>query len=449
MKIKKSRAYYQYILDVYDQRVGYYSSDDISQIVYDLLDDGETDEALAACNKGLDQHPDAEDILLMKAKVLARMQQYEESQRLLHSNPERNSPFGVSIQFAIDLHNKACSEALEDLVSQYEQQQLSAQELVDILEENFNSLEKPTLVPYLQRVVGNIEHGARRPAAEEAQTADVLGHIGALIMDCHNLREAIPVLEKALDVDAYDLFTWQDLARCQFELKMYDECQQTCEMGLAIDPINPIFNFALGCILHDQANYEEAIGHFETTRDVWEGRLKHEDVHEDPSEHDRQHTLLYELLCNAYQHTGQTDKAVTSYELLMQRAPYYQEGYQTLTMLLVNNGENEKALTWIARGLEQNPKDTTLLGMRASMNAQMRHYPEALADLEQLTDIDPTSKPYLLGKAELSRQLNRNEEADKAYRQLLKLRPRDEGTVELMRAYFESIGDDEALRLLK
>ena len=58
------------MLDLADDKVSYYSTDDISQIIYDLLDDGDAEEAMAACQKGLDQHPEDEFLELIEAAIL-------------------------------------------------------------------------------------------------------------------------------------------------------------------------------------------------------------------------------------------------------------------------------------------------------------------------------------------------------------------------------------------
>ena len=50
MQQKKSRAYYQYMLDLADNKVSYFSTDEISQVIYDLLDEGDADEAISPKN---------------------------------------------------------------------------------------------------------------------------------------------------------------------------------------------------------------------------------------------------------------------------------------------------------------------------------------------------------------------------------------------------------------
>lgn len=411
MQKRKSRAYYQYMLDVCDQRVGYYSTDDVANIVYDLLDDGAEQEALAACQKGLDQHPDDEFVLIVKAKVLTRMKRYDEAERLLKGNPDEQSPFGISIRFGIDLSRMSNDEALRRLMDDRQHDRLTSQETVDIVDEYFDSLQHSILSPCLQRLARLM---ADSDDSDDGQKAETLGRIGALLMDCNCYREAVTVLEQALDVDAYDVYSWQDLTRCQYELEMLDECEQSCEMGLAIDPQHPLFNFVLGNIHCKHERYHEAIACFEITRAYIEGRLSHEDLNLERLEMEQQRFYTYEMLATAYHYTGQPERAIECYEALVQRVPSFSEGYRHLALLYTEMGD----------------------------------YEQALQQADMVLQLEPDNKDILLAKAELSLSMQRFAEADSAYRRLLKLRPKDEASRRLMREYFESIGDEEALKEL-
>lgn len=448
MQKRKSRAYYQYMLDVTDQKVGYYSTDDISLIVYDLLDDGDEEEALAACQKGLDQHPDDEYVLIIKAKVLARMRRYDESLRLLQGNPDEHSPFGLSIRFAIDIHREGDRKALDQLLAALTEQKLTVQETIDIIDEGFDDLQRDVAAEFLLKVFDHMLQTKCTPSGNE-QPAENLGRIGALLMDCGRHREAIPVLEKALDIDAYDVYSWQDLSRCQFELRMHDECQQTCEMGLAIDPDNPLFNFALGAILSENQHYAEAVELLEKVRLYNEGKLQHEDLHLDRQEMEQQHNLTYDMLGGAYQALGQTDKAITNYTALVKRMPNLAEAYYRLAMLWGEKKEMDEAMRCVETALRLSPDEALYLGLHVSLLIDLKRFDDAIADLDHLIETNHTPKAFLLAKAELLMTLERYDEADATYRRLLKLKPKDEPMRQLMRAYFESIGDEEALKKLK
>lgn len=446
MQKRKSRAYYQYMLDLADQKVGYYSSDDISLIAYDLLDDGDEEEALAACEKGLDLHPDDDLVLIVKAKVLARMHRFDESERLLRINPDKSSPFGISIRFAIDIDRLGDDEALSRLINDFERDLLTPQEVVDVIDEHFDELQHNVASTHLLKLAQMLTDVKTH---NEEQLAEALGRVGALLMDCNCHREAIAVLERALDYDAYDVYSWQDLSRCQFELCMYDACEQSCEMGLAIDPQNPLFNFALGFIRCDQRRYNESIDHLEVCRKYAEGKIKHEDIHLDRQEMEQQRNITYELLGTSYQAINKVDKAIECYQTLVRRIPSFAEGYHRLAILYADQGKADDAMQCADIAVSLAPDNISFLTLHMTLNTEMQNFPEALNDLDKLIEINPKSKTYLLAKAELSLTLKKFAEADSAYRSLLKLHPKDETSRSMMRAYFEAIGDEEALRKLQ
>ena len=446
MKHRKSRAYYQYMLDLCDKKVSYYSTDDMAQIIYDLLDDGDTTEAMAACQKGLDQHPGDEYLELIEAKILVHMHRYGEAKQLLRDNPDEESPFGIGIQFGIDVATGDQDAAFASLHQMMTQGTITPMEWVDIVDELFDTLPHDTTAIYLQQAAEWIVDRGQKP---DEQDAEALGRIGALLMDsgCH--QQAVPVLERALDVDAYDIYSWQDLIRCQFDLQRYDECRQSCEMGLAVDPSNPLFHFALGYILFQNNDNAGAIEHLEQARQYAEGKLQHEELNLDRQEVDQQTHITYELLGNAYYAIGQNDKARECYEVLVHRIPNFAEGYYRLSMLDVEKGDLPTSLQRIDKALQIDPDNVTYVTFRVTILTDMQCYEDALSGISRLVELDPKSKTYLLAKAEMSLSLKHYDEADAAYRSLLKLKPKDSATREMMRAYFESIGDEEALKKLK
>jgi len=443
---KKSRAYYQYMLDLADNKVSYYSTDDISQVIYDLLDDGDADEAMKACQKGLDQHPGDEFLELIEAKILLHMNRYDEAEKLVKGNPDEKSPFGIGIRFGIDVETKDQKAAFDTLFEHLQKGHILGLEFVEIIDEMFDHLPHQLTAEYLSKAA-DVVVGKEQKTDE--QDAEALGRMGALLMDCNCHREAIPVLEHALDMDAYDVYSWQDLSRCQFELQMYDECRNSCEMGIAVDPKNPLFNFALGFILFQKGENEASVEHLELARQYAEGKLQHEELHLERQEIEQQTSITYELLGSAYSALGEFDKARECYEVLVQRIPNFTEGYYRLATLAMDKGDTAKALGYIQEALRIEPENITYLAFSVTLLTELHRFDEALQGLDELIELDPKSKTYLLAKAELSLSLKHFEEADKAYRTLLKLKPKDSTSRALMRAYFEAIGDTEALKKLK
>lgn len=438
----KSRAYYQYMLDKTDGKIGYYSTDDIEQLVYDLLDECDADEAMRACQIGLDQHPGDELLELVEAKVLVHLHKIAEAERIMEGKPEAASPFDVSIRFGIMVSKGKYQEALNYLTEKFMADKLMTIEFVEIIDEMFSYLPKaPTaecLVTVANHVIKNSKQGE--------QEAEALGRIGAQLMDCNCHEKAIPVLERALDQDAYDVYTWQDLSRCQLELGQYEKCANSCEMGLAIDPNNPLFNFALGYICFSQNEFERCIEHLLIAKDFIEGKIKHEEVRIDRIEAEQQTNFTYEMLGNAYSMLGKNDKAIENYTKLIDRMPKFDEIYLKLATLHMDQGDTPEALKDIDNAIRLKPDKLEYKALRVAMLTDMHQYDEVMKELDELIRLQPQSKTYLLAKAQLSMNLNRYDEADKTYRRLLELKPKDDTSKELLRAYFESIGDNEALK---
>lgn len=445
MQIKKSRAYYQYMLDQLDKNVSYYSTEEIGQIVYDLLDDGEKEEALKVCQMGQNQHTGDEYVGIIQAKVLVMLDRSDEAKKLLVGNPDEWAPFGIGIHFALDIKEKGSEPALQKLLDFYLNGKLQPLELVDIIDEQFDSLDRPVCAIYLQKAAEGI---LSMPDSKNTYDSEAMGRIGALLMDCGHPREAIPVLERAIDVDAYDVYSWQDLSRCQLELLLFDDCLVSCEMGLAIDPTNPLFNYARGYILSERKEFEEAIPCLEQVRAYHEGTLKHEAIHLDRSELDQQENIMYELLGAAYLATDRCDKSLECYEILVGRMPNNSEALFRLAMLQAQRGDLKKAEESIEAALQIMPGNETYLSFAVTVYTSLKDYKKAINGLNVLLAYNPKRKTYLLAKAELAMATRDYQCADEAYRSLLKLRPRDAACVSLLRSYFEAIGDEEALKKL-
>lgn len=442
----KSRAYYQYMIDLIDHKPSYYSGDEIGQIAYDLLDEGNAAEALNACKLGLLQHPDDEYIELIKAKVLLHLHRFEEAEQIWLSQKDgEDDPFRISIRFGLDAMQHDQEEAYRYLLRQLKDGKLTIMEYIDIIDELFDVLPHTLTAHYLKETMSWLT----KQLAKDDKTAESIGRIGAMLMDCGCSKDAISVLEKALDMDAYDIYSWQDLARCQFDNKYFDDCANSCEMGLAIDPDNPIFNFALGYIRYTEENYEQAVMHLEKARQFAEGKIEHEELHLERQEAEQQISITYDLLGSSYVSLNRLDEAMICYQTLVNRLPSCDEGHFHLATLCMERGDIRGALSHTEDAIRINPKNTTYLSLRVTLLTDLRRFEDALKGLDDLVKLQPKSKAFLLAQAELSLNLHHYEKADKAYRKLLKLKPNDYASKELMRAYFESIGDNEALSEIK
>ena len=79
----------------------------------------------------------------------------------------------------------------------------------------------------------------------------------------------------------------------------------------------------------------------------------------------------------------------------------------------------------------------------------MNRFEEAMEMLDKIIKIKPKAHRFVLAKAELAIGIQNVEIADQEFRKLLSMKPTDQSTIDLMREYFESIGDKDALKQIE
>ena len=278
-------------------------------------------------------------------------------------------------------------------------------------------------------------------------SAEALARVGAMYMDLNDFNMAMPVLEKALDIDAYDIYIWQDLIRCAFELRQVDKCEEACEFGIAIDPNNPLLHFVRGFLkISERQDYEESVRSLEICRQYFEGELEHEEIDIPIQELEAQFSMTYDLLAQCYEKLEKIDKAIECYEKLIARMPDNHEAMFEFTRVLLDKGNFPKALEQINNAIKLQKRNTSYLSIKASILASMHCFEEALDTLDKLIKIKPRSMNFVLAKAELALGIKKYDVADQEFRKLLAMKPKEENTKILLKEYFLSIGDSEAVK---
>lgn len=100
----------------------------------------------------------------------------------------------------------------------------------------------------------------------------------------------------------------------------------------------------------------------------------------------------------------------------------------------------------VNKAIKLNPRNTAYLSLKASILASMHCFEEAMETLDRLIKIKPGSKNFVLAKAELALGTHNYDVADKEFRKLLSMKPKEQTTKTLLKEYFLSIGDTDALK---
>lgn len=436
MGSKKSDAYYRYKAEQSRNVFPYFESDEIEQIVYDLLDDFNMLEAIDVINQGLKQHPNNEDLVKLKVLLLIHTLHVDEAKKLFEPYINDGTESTETLKFAFDVVDGKDLSAIRRLAARLHRKEISSIDFVNNIDEMWKEISSFGKFRALQAATKYID-----------DNSEALARVGAMYMDLNEFDNAIVVLERSLDIDAYDIYTWQDLARCTFELKLIDKCEEACEFGIAIDPTNPLLHFVRGFILiAEKQNYDEAIKSLEICKKFFEGELVHEEIAIPPQEIQAQISMTYDLLAQCYARIDETDKAIECYEKLIKRMPDNHEVMFEYTQLLLDKGDLPKALETINAAIKIKKRNTSYLSLKASILSTMHHFDEALEILDKLIKIKPSSKNFVLAKAELALGIKKYDIADTEFRRLLSMKPTEKNTIVLMKEYFLSIGDYEAVK---
>lgn len=436
---KKSDAYYKYQAEKEKGQFSYYESDEIEQIVYDLLDDCHMLESLFVLdNIGLKLHPGDSMLLKIKALIYIHIGRVEDARALYLPFKDDNTFASEMLRVAFEIVDGRWRSALKGEIVKLKRKQLRSIDFVNIVDEVWDLLPRDWFDDYLIQASKVIN-----------DDAEALARLAAMLMDLGQKKYAIPVLEHSLDIDAYDIYSWQDLARCCFELEDYGKCEEACDLGLAIDETNPVLHFMRGNIrMLVNKDYAGAVEDLVFCRDYAEGTLKHEDLNIPMGEKETQVSLAYELLGQCYTNLDKADDAIKCYLKVVERNPKKHDAFLCLTQLYLDKGNLPEALAMIDKAILLSRRNTTYLSLKVSILASMHRFDEAIEVLDKLIILKPKSKNFILAKAELALGIHKFELADTEFRKLLLMAPHDSSTITLMKEYFESIGDIEALKII-
>lgn len=434
----KSEAFYRYRAEQARGVFPYFESDEIEQIAYDLLDDDIAIEALDVLDQGLKMHPGNESLIKIKVLILIHFKRLDEAHELFDPFVNDGTEATETLKFAFEVVHGRSRSALRGLQVKLKRKQIQSVDFVNLVDEMWTEIPDDVKIDYLESTSKLI-----------TDSSEALARIGAMFMDLKEHAKAIDSLERALDIDAYDIYTWQDLTRCAFELQDYEKCEEGCEFGIAIDPNNPLLHFVRGFILLVQkGDFNGAIESLLLCKKFFEGELQHEEIQIPEHEREAQISMTYDMLAQCYGNLDDVDNSIKCYEKLISRMPDHHEAMFDLTRQYLDKGDFPKALDTINRAIKIEKKNTSYLSIKASILASMHYFDEALDTLDKLIKIKPSSKNFVLAKAELALGTHKYDIADSEFRKLLKMKPNEASTKSLMREYFLSIGDVEALNEL-
>lgn len=431
---KKSQAFYRFCQDMANQQLSYYDSSEIEDAANDLLDMEMVNDAIYLLEEGLKMHPDEESIEKYLIWAYAHNHQLSKAEQMFEKYRDEQTDWSIRMDFTISVLHGQPKQALEVLNQKFLSKAISSKSFTDSIDEMFDSIPHSLLTPYLNVL-----------ADQEDQTSDSLGRIGCLLIEIKEYQAAVNVLEKALDKDAYDIYSWQDLARCQLLLENFDKAIESCEYGLAIDEKNPLLNFIIGYSLFQQNEQERAIPYLEIIRNYAEGKLTmpHTELPEEELRHN--YIISYDLLGHCYMESEKNTEAIECFKALIQLCPDEIKYYVDLATTLLAIGDINGAEKAIDQALEQEPSDIMLSSLKISILIEKKKYNDAMKVMKDVIDLEPEKMSFQLTYAALAQKTGQTELAEEAYSSLFKCKKIGKMELMMLKGFFESIDNEDGI----
>lgn len=432
----KTEAYKKYVEQLKTGCFSYFEEDEIEDIVLDFEEEFHFKEAAEALNLGMKYHPDS--ILLKKLHILLLIDtgDFTQAEKLLRPYENDGTLQTLDLLFTLALRRKQYEKACNLYVNGVLHKNISTEYACEAFDKAWNEIPKDFLYSALLQL--------KELSADDAAS---LHKISILLMAMQEIEAAIDTDNASLDLDAYNLDAWKNIARGYFELEDKQRCVEACTYGLAIDDNDILLHFMRGYVHTELQDYKDAIKDLTFVRDVREGHIEQTFQSDLPIEEQQiQLDSTYELLAQCYQHISSTDKAIECWTEFSKRRPKDTNSRLQLALLNLEKGNIPHALDWVNTALKISPRKITLLSLKVTILVSMRRFEETLEVIGKMLKINPKSRTALLAKGELCIHLGREEEADEAYRKLLTLKPKDEISKKLIIAYFESRGESDLLK---
>lgn len=431
---KKSDSYNRYKAEYAKGKFPYFDTEEIEEIVNQLLNERNFSEAYHVIDEGLKLHPNNPQLLKLSdvTTILEKMEAVFQAPNVTSFYDEKIDK--IAIHFASEVSQGRYRSALRNLISLARKNELPLLQFCLIVDMHWNEIPTRALARYLIMAL-----------SIKSDKAIAYSRLGFMFRDLEYDEYAIIAFEKSLDIDAYNINTWQELALTTFDSSNYEKSMDACDYGLAVDPQNPLLHFLRGIMLADENQYEPALESLEICRNYFESKSDNtsHNMLDDIGFHV---SLFYNYIGKCCLMLDKVDKAIEAYGHVLDLVPNDSEALHQLTQCYLDKGDLPNALQTIDKVLKTKRRSIKDLTLKASILSTMGRYDEAFSTIDIMIRNNPKNCNSIMAKAQLALGMGKTDIADESFRKLLSLKPKDEKIKTLMRDYFESINDTDAFR---
>lgn len=237
----------------------YLEADELTDIAEFYMISGETEKATECINYARSLHPDCVDPFIFMARQKLFANDIEGAKAIRKQFPDENDREVIFFDAELLMHEKKLTEAAAYI-------EKASRRMDDDMESFAYD------IAYLYIDYGLFEIAdtwcekvlAIHPASDRN-----LKLKGEILSGLNRQEEAIDILNRALDINPYNIYAWQSLTEVYILLGDYVKANETIDFALAINETDPRSLQMKGHCLFYQNNFHEAHRYYEASIDVF------------------------------------------------------------------------------------------------------------------------------------------------------------------------------------
>ncbi|MCY4161340.1 MAG: tetratricopeptide repeat protein [Flavobacteriaceae bacterium] len=243
------------------REVYYFDVSEFEKIAIHYIKEGDRMTALTVIKYGLNQHPNNEDLLILKVDVLMEQQKFDQAERLvkhlIHLSP-KDEQYQLQLALIYSFQNKKtqCIELFNTLLNSTDLD-VQYEATINLGLEYYKYEDYQTAQSFLfDSFQGN------------PSDIDLLEkYIYCQIVN-HKVDQAITDITLFLDTNPHHVYGWQSLSKLMSLVEEYDLALQTIEHALRLKPNDRKSYKIKGSVLQKSNDFQSAILAFEKALDL-------------------------------------------------------------------------------------------------------------------------------------------------------------------------------------
>ncbi|MEM6892360.1 MAG: tetratricopeptide repeat protein [Bacteroidota bacterium] len=341
--------------------VYFFDAEDFEDIIHYYLNNGKIALGKKAIGIGLDQHPNALELKLLKVEVLVFEDKFEKAERLLDELQE------------IDAFNEEIFIQRANVQSKQDNHQEAVNLLQQALELSSDSFDLHSLLGMEYLFLDNFEMAQKSfKRCVEFDETDYSSLYN--VVYCYEFLEdyegAIVYLNDFLERNPYCEVAWHQLGKMYYLQKMYLEALTAFDFAIISDDTFIGAYFEKGKVLEKMGRYNEAIENYEITITI-----------EDPTSH------AYLRLGRCHEKLGNDDLAKYYYYNTVHEDPLLDKGWLAITDFYQQKENYEKALFYINKAINIDGENPLYWKRAANLYFSLNNWDEADFAFKQAVDL--------------------------------------------------------------